>query len=167
MLRCRLRFFQRLICLVIIVFAAAMLVAYRHHELRVIKSEFILTIMGKDKETNEIPVTGNNEDKKPLGAGPMVVYKTKATQSVASDKIKTLSVTSAWHVWRSWPRSTELYTDRQFNSSEMKEILHCMATAPIVRFDVGHKGTQLKALVELEGGQRVVFKPKRYDMTYQ
>lgn len=123
--------------------------------------------MGKDKEINELTLTGNNGGKKPLGASPMVVYKTKATPSAASDKIKTLSVTSAWHVWRSWPQSTELYTESQFNSSEMKEILHYMATAPIIRFNVGYKGTQLKALVELEGGQRTVFKPKRYDITHQ
>ena len=47
----------------------------------------------------------------------------------------------------------------------MRDILLHMATAPIVRFDVGYKGTQLKALVELEGGQLAVFKPKRYDIT--
>ena len=156
MLRCRLRFFQRLVCLVIIILAGALLVIYQYHELGVIKSEFIQTILNKDKETNEL--TGN----KPRDDSPMVVYKTKATQSASIDEIKMLSVTSAWYVWRSWPQSNELYTEKQFNSSEMKSILHHMATAPIVRFDVGHKGTQLKALVELEGGQRVVFKPKRY-----
>lgn len=156
MLRCRLRFFQRLVCLVIIILAGALLVIYQYHELGVIKSEFIQTILNKDKETNEL--TGN----KPRDDSPMVVYKTKATQSASIDEIKMLSVTSAWHVWRSWPQSNELYAEKQFNSSEMKSILHHMATAPIVRFDVGHRGTQLKALVELEGGQRVVFKPKRY-----
>lgn len=156
MLRCRLRFFQRLVCLIIIILAGALLVIYQYHELGVIKSEFIQTILNKDKETNEL--TGN----KPRDDSPMVVYKTKATQSASVDEIKMPSVTSAWHVWRSWPQSNELYTEKQFNSSEMKSILRHMATAPIVRFDVGHKGTQLKALVELEGGQRVVFKPKRY-----
>jgi hypothetical protein len=36
-----------------------------------------------------------------------------------------------------------------------------MATKKIIKADVGYKGTQLKALLILEGGQKVVFKPKR------
>jgi len=40
-------------------------------------------------------------------------------------------------------------------------ILRAMATREITRADVGYKGTQLKLLLELKGGQKVVFKPKR------
>lgn len=36
-----------------------------------------------------------------------------------------------------------------------------MATREIISADVGYKGTQLKMLLVLEGGQKVVFKPKR------
>ena len=39
-------------------------------------------------------------------------------------------------------------------------ILHSMATRKITQADVGYKGTQLKMTLMLEGGQRVVFKPK-------
>lgn len=152
MLRCRLRFIQRLICLIIIVIGAALILVYRYHELAVLNnSDFLQRIISKDKETDE----------KPTGS-PMVVYKRKLNPLSNSNKTKTLSVTDAWDVWRSWPHSTQLYTEQQFNSNEMRDILYHMVTAPIVRFDVGHKGTQLKALIELEGGQRAVFKPKRY-----
>lgn len=148
MLRCRLRFCQRIICLAVIVIGAALIVIYRYHELGVLRSdEFLQIILNKDKVSS-----------------PMVVYKKKMNQSAANTGTRTLSVTSAWHVWRTWPQSNELYTEKQFNSSEMRDILHHMATGSIVRFDVGYKGTQLKALVELEGGQLAVFKPKRYNM---
>ena len=153
MLRCRLRFCQRILCLAVIVIGAALIVIYRYHELGVIKSDEFLQII-LNKESDEL--TSN----KPVSS-PMVVYKRKLNQSAANTGIRTLSVTSVWHVWRTWPQTNELYTEKQFNSSEMRDILHHMATAPIVRFDVGHKGTQLKALVELEGGQLTVFKPKR------
>ena len=157
MLRCRLRFCQRIICLAIIVIGAALIVIYRYHELGVLRSdEFLQIIINKDKESDEL--TSN----KPVSS-PMAVYKSKMNQSAANTGTRTLSVTSAWHVWRTWPQSHELYTEKQFNSSEMRNILHHMSTASIMRFDVGYKGTQLKALVELKGGQLAVFKPKRYD----
>ena len=152
MLRCRLRFCQRIICLAIIVIGAALIITYRYHELRLLRSDkFLQIILNKEKENEEL--TSNN---------PVMVKK--MNHSAVNTGTRTLSVTSAWHVWRTWPQSNELYTEKQFNSSEMKDILHHMATASIVRFDVGHKGTQLKALVELEGGQLAVFKPKRYNM---
>lgn len=158
MLRCRLRFFQRLICLVILVGGSALLMLYRYHEMGVLKSnEFLRLVL--NNEINEVT------SKRPAGS-PMVVYKRKVNQSAANNRVKTLSATSAWHVWRTWPQSNQLYDDEQFNSSEMRDILHHMATAPIVKFDVGHKGTQLKAQVELEGGQLAVFKPKRYALTH-
>ena len=150
MVRCRLRFCQRIICLAIIVIGAALIVTYRYHELGVLS-------LRSDELLQEL--TSN----KPVSS-PMVVYKKKMNQSAANTGTRTLSVTSAWHVWRTWPQSNELYTEKQFNSSEMRDILHHMATTSIIRFDVGYKGTQLKALVELEGGQLAVFKPKRYDM---
>ena len=167
MLRCRLRFFQRLICLAIIIIGAALIVLYRYHELGVLKSdEYLQIILNRDNE-------GDKLTSKPVSS-PMVVYKKKINQDAANNGTKTLpaanngsktlSVTSAWHVWRTWPQSTELYSEKQFNSSAMRDILHHMTTAPIVRFDVGYRGTQLKALMELEGGQLGVFKPKRYDL---
>lgn len=44
---------------------------------------------------------------------------------------------------------------------ELAAVLTALSTARIERADVGYKGTQLKALLVLDGGQKVVFKPKR------
>ena len=99
MLRCRLRFFQRLICLVIIVMGAALIVSYRYHEVGVLRSnELLQTILNKDNEISE--VTSN----KPA-SNPVVSYKRRVSQSTANNEIKTLSVTSLWRVWRTWPHS--------------------------------------------------------------
>ena len=143
--------------MIIIIIGAALIVLHRYHEVGLLRNnEFLQTIMNKDKEINEMT------SKKPSGS-PVVSYKRKVSQSTTSNGVKTLSITSVWHVWRTWPQSAELYTEKQFNSSEMRDILHHMATAPIVKFDVGYKGTQLKAHAKLEGGQFAVFKPKRYN----
>ena len=139
------------------IIGAALILLYRYHELAMLKSDGFLQMLIKNKEGDEMTSPSS-----PISS-PVVVYKKKVNQSVPNTGTKSLSITSVWHVWRTWPQSNELYSEKQFNSSEMKDILHHMATAPIVRFDVGFKGTQLKALVELEGGQLAVFKPKRYD----
>lgn len=65
-----------------------------------------------------------------------------------------------WAIWKSWVKPEFLYPDKKFLSEEMNHILATMATAPISSFDVGYKGTQLKAMVML-GRQKIVFKPKR------
>lgn len=44
---------------------------------------------------------------------------------------------------------------------ELAAVLTSLSSARIERADVGYKGTQLKALLVLDGGQKVVFKPKR------
>lgn len=159
MIRCRLRFFQRLICLIIIVTGAALLLIHRYYELGALQSSRIFQILNKDVDTSKL--TSSKPPGSPI-VKPMIVYKKKMIQSAASNETKKLSITSAWRVWRTWPHSKELFSEKQFYSNEMASILHHMATAPIVRFDVGYRGTQLKALVELDGGQLAVFKPKRY-----
>ena len=65
-----------------------------------------------------------------------------------------------WKVWQSWVRQDYFYPDDAFWSDEMNSILHAMATYPIMSFDVGHRGTQLKASMFL-GEQRTAFKPMR------
>lgn len=65
-----------------------------------------------------------------------------------------------WRIWGLWVTADYLYPEGVIQSEEMNHILGTMATAPITSFDVGHKGTQLKATAML-GGQRTVFKPKR------
>ncbi|CAI8055918.1 Glycosaminoglycan xylosylkinase [Geodia barretti] len=66
-----------------------------------------------------------------------------------------------WKVWGSWVRQDHFYPDDAFWSADMDSILHAMATYPILSFDVGHRGTQLKASMFL-GEQRTAFKPRRY-----
>ncbi|KAG2461943.1 glycosaminoglycan xylosylkinase [Polypterus senegalus] len=70
---------------------------------------------------------------------------------------------SPWEVAAQWVGPREVYPDE---TPELGAVLAAMATSRIERADVGYKGTQLKALLVLEGGQKVVFKPKRYPRDY-
>ena len=68
------------------------------------------------------------------------------------------------HPWNIWENMVE---DRAVTSkfdNDVDAILMKMNKAKILKVDVGHKGTQLKAQVTLSGPkfQEVVFKPKRY-----
>jgi len=106
-------------------------------------------------------VVNNNPEVKETLESPKVMYKKKTSHnSIATSK--RLALNTAWQVWRSWPNSKQLYEEQHFSSNQMADILHHMVTAPIVNLDVGHRGTQLKALVTLQGDQLAVFKPKRY-----
>ncbi|XP_051867813.1 glycosaminoglycan xylosylkinase [Pristis pectinata] len=70
---------------------------------------------------------------------------------------------SPWEIAAQWVVPREVYPEE---TPELGAILHAMATKKIIKADVGYKGTQLKALLVLEGGQKVVFKPKRYSRAY-
>ena len=65
-----------------------------------------------------------------------------------------------WKIWQSWVKQDHFYPEDAFWSEEMNSILRAMATYPISSFDVGHRGTQLKASMFL-GNQRTAFKPMR------
>ncbi|KAG8555455.1 hypothetical protein GDO81_017705 [Engystomops pustulosus] len=67
---------------------------------------------------------------------------------------------SPWEIASQWVVPREVYPE---DTPEMGAVLHAMATKKIIRADVGYKGTQLKALLVLDGGQKVVFKPKRLE----
>jgi len=155
-LRCRLRFFQRLLCLVIALFGASLLILYRYYELEGLKNnEWLVKQLGIAK------VVGDNLAVTETLDSPKITYKKKTNHDNVVTS-KRLGVDAAWQVWRSWPNSMQLYDEQHFNSIKMADILHHVATAPIINFDVGHRGTQLKALVTLQGDQLAVFKPKRY-----
>jgi len=64
----------------------------------------------------------------------------------------------------SWVTPREIYPHNHNNL--MAQCLHLMASLKIVHADVLRKGTQLKLLFTLEGGQKVVFKQKRYSRDY-
>ncbi len=67
-----------------------------------------------------------------------------------------------WEVWSSHITPSTLYPIKSFLSKDMNNILVALSTYRITKFDVGHKGTQLKAKMILEGDQWTVFKPKRF-----
>ena len=71
------------------------------------------------------------------------------------------SPTTAWKIWADWVKPDVFYKQKDFWSSNMNSILVALASSPVTQFDLGHRGTQLKATLYLEGGQRTVFKPKR------
>ena len=66
-----------------------------------------------------------------------------------------------WKIWRSWVKQDHFYPENAFLSEEMNSVMHAMATYPVTLFDVGHRGTQLKASMILKDGQRTAFKPMR------
>ncbi|XP_035685479.1 glycosaminoglycan xylosylkinase-like [Branchiostoma floridae] len=70
---------------------------------------------------------------------------------------------SPWTIAASWVSSRHIYPE---DAEELGGILRAMATAEITHADVGYKGTQLKALLVLNGHQKAVFKPKRYPREY-
>ncbi|OBS64645.1 hypothetical protein A6R68_06814 [Neotoma lepida] len=70
---------------------------------------------------------------------------------------------SPWEIAAQWVVPREVYPEE---TPELGAVMHAMATKKIIKADVGYKGTQLKALLILEGGQKVVFKPKRYSRDY-
>ncbi|XP_026524994.1 glycosaminoglycan xylosylkinase [Pseudonaja textilis] len=70
---------------------------------------------------------------------------------------------SPWEIAAQWVVPREVYPEE---TPELGAVMHAMATKKIIKADVGYKGTQLKALLVLEGGQKVVFKPKRYPREY-
>lgn len=70
----------------------------------------------------------------------------------------THTLQSPWEIASQWVGPREVYPDE---TPELAAVLTALSTARIERADVGYKGTQLKALLVLEGGQKVVFKPKR------
>lgn len=70
----------------------------------------------------------------------------------------THTLQSPWEIASQWVGPREVYPEE---TPELAAVLTALSTARIERADVGYKGTQLKALLVLDGGQKVVFKPKR------
>ena len=67
-----------------------------------------------------------------------------------------------WDIWAEMP-SVKAITS--MSDLQIDIILNAMAKSKITKADVGFKGTQLKAHLELDGAtsQQAVFKPKRYE----
>lgn len=91
-------------------------------------------------------------------------HTTSSTYST-SPKNYTKNLTSPseiWKMWGGWVKPDVFYAPDDFWSSEMTTLIHALATTPITLLELGHRGTQLKATMYLQGEQRTVFKPKRY-----
>lgn len=73
----------------------------------------------------------------------------------------THTLQSPWEIASQWVGPREVYPEE---TPELAAVLTALSTARIERADVGYKGTQLKALLVLDGGQKVVFKPKRSEV---
>lgn len=74
-------------------------------------------------------------------------------QSVSADP-------KSFQVAADWVENRQIYPH---NHPQLSTILKTMATLKIIKADVLPKGTQIKLLLVLEGGQWVVFKQKRYE----
>ncbi|EFA06532.1 glycosaminoglycan xylosylkinase homolog [Tribolium castaneum] len=69
-------------------------------------------------------------------------------------------VAKVWQIANSWVSGTKLV---DLESPFLGTVLSRLKTAKVVKADLDTRGTQLKFLLTLEGGQNVVFKPKWYD----
>ncbi|XP_070581641.1 glycosaminoglycan xylosylkinase-like [Ptychodera flava] len=68
-----------------------------------------------------------------------------------------------WTLAGDWVKSREIYPPI---APDLGTVLHAMSTAKVIHADVGYKGTQLKLMLTLQGGQYVAFKPMRYSRDY-
>lgn len=70
---------------------------------------------------------------------------------------------SPWSIAAGWVKPQEIHPE---NVPELGYVLHSMATNKIIGAGIGYKGTQLKMMLRLSGGQEVIFKPIRYTREY-
>ncbi|CAG2108582.1 unnamed protein product, partial [Medioppia subpectinata] len=70
-----------------------------------------------------------------------------------------LSLAETWSLARSWITARQVIPQ---TVPQLQRVLTALQTAAIVGADVSRTGTQLKLLLELEGGERALFKPQRY-----
>ena len=79
---------------------------------------------------------------------------------------------SSMHAWDIWQEMVSKRSLTHPSEKNVQKILQAMSTSKITLVDVGHRGTQLKAKVFLQGPQQqqIVFKPRRlvsYEQVYQ
>ncbi|XP_035212897.1 glycosaminoglycan xylosylkinase-like isoform X2 [Stegodyphus dumicola] len=70
---------------------------------------------------------------------------------------------SPWNLAAGWVNSREIHGE---NTPELGFVLNAMVTYKIVHAGIGYKGTQLKMMLKLSGGQEVIFKPLKYSREY-
>ncbi|KAG8193632.1 hypothetical protein JTE90_002890 [Oedothorax gibbosus] len=68
-----------------------------------------------------------------------------------------------WNLAAGWVKSREIHAE---NTPELGYVLKAMITNKIIHAGVSYKGTQLKMMLKLDGGQEVIFKPQKYAREY-
>lgn len=63
----------------------------------------------------------------------------------------------------SWVRAREIIPEK---APLLGYVINSLQKSRIIYADVAKKGTQLKLMLELEGGQQVLFKPMRYSRDF-
>ena len=99
----------------------------------------------------------SSEDHVTSTINPKSIVKSNKTLLITPGQL----TTRPWDIWARWVNSEVLYPAGVFYSSDMDMILRALSTYPIKSFDVGYRGTQLKATLHLIGNQKAVFKPRR------
>ncbi|XP_019874820.2 glycosaminoglycan xylosylkinase homolog isoform X2 [Aethina tumida] len=91
------------------------------------------------------------------------ILSTNFTQRII-ENIKTVHSYDNKQLWataNSWVTQNKVVN---FNSSELGSVIHALKNAKIIKADLDQRGTQLKLLLTLQGGQLVIFKPKWYEI---
>ena len=126
-------------------------------------SESKLLSLAEEKEGDQIDDHHSSIKKNPDDAKKHFVQDNVDDKQRIEEKIVNNDVDyeddDPWLLWRDMVKSRQITTPDDKDSLNM--ILEAMAYKPIVAANVGHKGTQLKAMFLLEGAQKVVFKPMR------
>lgn len=68
-----------------------------------------------------------------------------------------------WKRAQNWIMARTLLPEK---ANELGSILDLLSNSKIILADVAKRGTQLKLLFKLQGGQLVLFKPKRYSVIF-
>ncbi|OTF74952.1 glycosaminoglycan xylosylkinase-like protein [Euroglyphus maynei] len=68
-----------------------------------------------------------------------------------------------WSIAKKWVRARQIIPEK---APELSSIIEALQHSKIIKSDVSRKGTQLKLLLTLEGGQQALFKPRRYSRDY-
>lgn len=96
-------------------------------------------------------------------------YKIKTSKFIPVQQALIASLNSTvteleniWNTVDNWVDNESLFPDK---NGDPGRILHAIKSSPIALVDNAPKGTQLKLLLILESKQKVLFKPKRYNLT--
>ncbi|RWS31781.1 glycosaminoglycan xylosylkinase-like protein [Leptotrombidium deliense] len=68
-----------------------------------------------------------------------------------------------WRIAEKWIKARELLPE---SAPQLSALQKALSSSLITKADVTQKGTQLKLLLHLSGGQLVFFKPKRYEIDH-